>query len=167
MATAPLTRRESPGPQGPRRNVGGYELVSILMDCLRVLIVEDELLVALELEFALGAAGHVVCGTAASQTEAIHLATATRPDCAVVDISLRPGDGRIVARVLTAQGVAVLLATGQCDDVKSLSRTGALGCLPKPYRADDVPAALIAICRCRRGETPVELPDNMFLLDAA
>jgi DNA-binding response OmpR family regulator len=137
------------------------------MDCLRVLIVEDELPISLELEFALGAAGHAVCGIATSQTEAIQLATRVRPDCAVVDISLRPGDGRVVARALTAQGVAVLLATGQCDDVSSLARTGALGCLPKSYRPDDVPAALTAICRSRRGETPFELPDNMVLLSAS
>jgi DNA-binding response OmpR family regulator len=134
---------------------------------LRVLIVEDEPLTALAVEGALADAGHVVCGVAWSETQAIHMASDSKPDCAVIDVSLGPGDGRAVARALAAEGIAVLFATGQCADVKGLSGTGALGCLPKPYRADDVPAALDAICRRRRGEPRVRLPDNMFFLDAA
>ena len=137
------------------------------MDFLRVLIVEDEAIIASNVESALTEAGHAVCGIAVSQAEAIQLAGATRPDCAVVDISLRPGDGRVVARALAAQGVAVLFATGQCADVRSLSGTGALGCLPKPYSADDVPVALTAIFRRRRGDAQAKLPGKMFFLDAA
>jgi DNA-binding response OmpR family regulator len=137
------------------------------MECLRVLIVEDDLLTAVDLEAALIEAGHSVCGVATTEIDAIRLARVQRPDCAVVDIRLAPGDGRVVARVLTDQGAAVLFATGECADVKGLADTGALGCLPKPYKADDVPAAIAAIRRRRRGETPGALPDSMFLLDAA
>jgi DNA-binding response OmpR family regulator len=137
------------------------------MESLRVLIVEDESLIALSVEDALTDAGHIVSGIAASQAEAIEFAAAEPPDCAVVDIRLASGDGRIVARALAAQGVAVLFATGQCHEVKDLSHTGALGCLPKPYSPDVVPAALRAICHHQRGDSSVELPENMFLLDAA
>jgi DNA-binding response OmpR family regulator len=137
------------------------------MEHLRVLIVEDETLIALSVESALADAGHIVSGIAATQAEAIELAAAEKPDCAVVDISLRRGDGRVVAKTLAAQGVAVLFATGQCDEVKDLSHTGALGCLPKPYSADDIPMALAAICHHRDGHGPIDLPDHMFLLDAA
>jgi DNA-binding response OmpR family regulator len=124
-------------------------------------------LIALDVESALADAGHLVCGVAWSETQAIQMARENKPDCAVVDITLRPGDGRAVAKVLAAKGVAVLFATGQCADVNGLADTGALGCLPKPYRADDVPAALDAIWRRRAGEPQVELPDDMFFLDAA
>jgi DNA-binding response OmpR family regulator len=138
-----------------------------MMEHLRVLIVEDEWLIAASVEAALQDAGHVVTGIAASQAKAIQLAADERPDCAVVDISLGPGDGRVVARALSAQGVAILFATGQCEDIQGLSHTGALGCLPKPYSPGDVPPALLAISRHRRGDSDLDLPGNMFLLDAA
>jgi len=135
------------------------------MERLQVLIVEDELMIAMDVEGALIEAGYDVAGIAASQVEALGLAQSTHPDCAVVDVSLRPGDGRIVARAFAQQGIAVLFATGQCQDVKELADTGALGCLPKPYSADDVPAALQAICERRLGHKPGRLPDSMFLLN--
>jgi len=79
-----------------------------------------------------------------------------------------PGDGRIVARELHLRyGVAVLFATGQCSDVADLERSGALACLPKPYDACDVPDALRAIERMRRGERVSALPDHMITLRAA
>jgi two-component system, response regulator PdtaR len=137
------------------------------MERFRVLIVEDDLLTAVDVEAALIAAGHSVCGVATTEIDANRLARLRRPDCAVVDIRLAPGDGRVVARALSDEGVAVLFATGECADVKGLSHTGALGCLPKPYSAADVPAALHAICQRRGGGTPGVLPDNMFLLDPA
>jgi DNA-binding response OmpR family regulator len=108
----------------------------------RVLIVEDEALVALDVEGALSEAGWEVCGVSGSESEALKLAEATRPPFAVVDVRLSPGGGRIVARELSRRfGTAVLLATAHCDDKADLARTGAVACLPKPYRADDVAAA--------------------------
>jgi two-component system, response regulator PdtaR len=142
---------------------GGY----VIMECFRVLIVEDDCLIAADVEAALTERGHTVCGVAATQIDAIRLASLRQPDCAIVDIALAPGDGRLVARALAERGVAVLFAAGDCADVDGLSHTGALGCLPKPYSAGSVPAALAAICRRRAGETPADLPANMFLLDAA
>ena len=54
---------------------------------------------------------------------------------------------------------AVLFATSQCTELDR--RMGAIACLPKPYLADDVPAALRAIEAIADGQTPV-LPDHMF-----
>ena len=134
----------------------------------RVLIVEDEILIALDVEGALVAAGYEVCGVAGSQADALAMADATHPDLAVVDVSLGPGDGRVVARELFARhSTQVLFATGQCDEIRGLARSGAVACLPKPYRADDVPRALQAVSRIRRGHPPGRLPNAMFALDAA
>ena len=137
------------------------------MEPLSVMIVEDDFLLAMDVETALVDAGHIVCAIAATQTEAISIAAQLRPDCAVVDVSLSPGDGRAVATALVEQGVAVLFATGQCEDAAGLALTGALGCLPKPYEPTDIPAALDAICRRRGGKTTAKLPHNMFMLHAA
>ncbi len=128
-----------------------------------VLIVEDELLIALDVEQALLHAGYAVCGVASSETEALALADSLRPDLAVVDINLSPGDGRSVARALHEKyKTAVLFATSQCDDLTR--RMGALACLPKPYLADDVPAALKAVLDLSNGRPPEIYPDHMFAL---
>jgi DNA-binding response OmpR family regulator len=132
------------------------------MSPLRVLIVEDELLIALDVEQALIAAGYEICGVASSEAEALAMADTMRPDLAVVDINLNPGDGRNVARALSDRHkTAVLFATSQCTELDR--RMGAIACLPKPYLADDVPAALRAIEAIADGQTPV-LPDHMFAL---
>ena len=131
----------------------------------RVLIVEDDMLIALDLEHALREAGYDVCGVATSEAEALELAERLRPEMAVVDISLGPGDGRVVAkRLCGAYATKVLFATGQCDEVEGLKGTGAIACLPKPYQADLVPPALVAVERLAAGNASVTLPDHMIAL---
>ena len=60
-----------------------------------------------------------------------------------------------------------MFATGQCQEVEGMAGTGAFACLPKPYLADEVPAALSAVVRLARGERPQRMPDHMFALAAA
>ncbi len=134
------------------------------MDKPRVLIVEDDALIALDVSAALVSAGFDVCGMVASEDEAIHQSRLVHPDFAVVDISLSPGDGRAVARVLSADHTAVLFATGQCDDVRYLSGVGGIACLPKPYDADDIPRALRVVANMVEGRPPGPTPDSMFAL---
>ncbi len=138
------------------------------MTLTRVLIVEDDVLIALDVEQALVAAGFEICGVAGSEMEALALGALARPELAIVDISLGPGDGRVVARMLSsAYATAVLFATGQSDDIAGMLRAGALACLPKPYVADIVPAALAAVGRMSMGDRAAELPHPMFALKAA
>jgi response regulator NasT len=128
----------------------------------RVLIVEDDALVALDVCQALIAAGFEVCGMVGSEDEAIDRARQIHPDFAVVDVSLSPGDGRAVARALSDEHTAVLFATGQCDDVRRLKGAGAVACLPKPYNAADVPRALRVVANLVEGRPPGPAPDDMF-----
>jgi DNA-binding response OmpR family regulator len=131
-----------------------------------VLIVEDDPFIAMDLEGALSEAGCEVCGVAASEAEALQMGQATRPPFAVVDVRLSPGDGRVVARELFRQyDTAVLMATAHTREVDNLAATGALACLPKPYSADDVPAALQAIWELREGRPVSRLPVHMFALN--
>jgi CheY-like chemotaxis protein len=58
---------------------------------LRILIVEDEILIALELESLLQDLGHDVVGMAASSGEALSLGQELKPDLAFVDIHLADG----------------------------------------------------------------------------
>ena len=59
---------------------------------LRVLIVEDEPLLGMELEEVVGLAGHEVIGWATGSASAIALSEARSPDFAFVDLRLRDGE---------------------------------------------------------------------------
>jgi DNA-binding response OmpR family regulator len=125
-----------------------------------VLIVEDEPLIALGVEIELEEAGYEICGVAATEAEAHAMGRETHPDMAVVDVRLAPGDGRIVARELADDfGTTVLMATSV--EAATLDGIGALGVLPKPYHASDVPAALIAVRKMAEGRASGPLPDHM------
>ena len=133
------------------------------MPSQRVLIVEDEMLVAMELEATLESAGYEVSGIATSEAEAIAIARAKIPNLAVVDVRLAPGDGRNVARELADRfNTTILMATS--DAPRSLDGIGASAVLPKPYDADLVPAALEAAEDLAAGGDPGKLPDHMRAL---
>lgn len=76
-----------------------------------VLLVEDELLVAWDLEQTLMAAGMRVLGPASSVASALALITATKPDAAILDLNLRGELVTPVARRLREMGVPFVLST--------------------------------------------------------
>jgi DNA-binding response OmpR family regulator len=131
----------------------------------KVLIVEDEPLIAMMVEEALEEAGYRSGGTAGSEDEALRLAAQDPPDFAVLDINLElGGSGLNVGRELSARGIPILYATGYCPQHREeMERTGARACLSKPYRPGDVAAALDAIARIRDGNSPDGLPETMHL----
>jgi two-component system, response regulator PdtaR len=108
----------------------------------RILIVEDESLVALELEATLDELGHQVIGIAPDSATAFRLVDKA-PDIALVDLNLRDGPTGILvgARLSQEFGVNVLFMTA---NPKSLGAgvPGATGVLPKPYSAEDVQIAM-------------------------
>ena len=71
-----------------------------------VLIVEDEVLVALVLKVVLEQAGHQVVGPGFSAGEALQLAEAEQPDVALVDIDLRSEIDGIAVAASCATGMA-------------------------------------------------------------
>ncbi len=109
---------------------------------LRILIVEDEILIALELESLLQDAGHEVVGMAASFDEATTLGQRLAPDLAFVDIHLTDGPtGVDVARRLGEQGVTVLFMTANAKRIPE-DFAGARGVISKPYTERGVRQAL-------------------------
>jgi two-component system, response regulator PdtaR len=130
----------------------------------RILVVEDEGLVALEIETFLMGAGHDVVGVAAGRAVALALARAERPDLALVDVRLANGDsGLDLAADLSALGVPVLLVTGNCP--QDLGRSVALGCLHKPFDEHQLLAAVAAAARLAEGQAveDQDLPSGLHL----
>jgi two-component system, response regulator PdtaR len=107
-----------------------------------VLVVEDEFLVAMEIEHCLTDAGYEVCGTAASEGDAIRLAVDRKPKLAVVDVRLAPGSGIEVAKVLERMGTGVLFATAHCRELQENPDAVHTLCIMKPYQVHKLPMAL-------------------------
>jgi CheY-like chemotaxis protein len=89
---------------------------------LRVLVVEDEFLIAEEMVAVLEDAGHTVLGPAGSLTaaEAV-LAQTPKPDVAVLDANLRGETSAALATTMRAIGVPFCICTGyRTSDLQSL-----------------------------------------------
>lgn len=109
----------------------------------RLLVIEDDPLVAFDNERTLKQAGYHVVATVDSGEMAVALMASEQIDALVLDLGLA-GDmtGREVARLARDRGIAVLLVTGQCPhDASDI----ALACLNKPHSASALVGALRAI----------------------
>lgn len=113
----------------------------------RILVVEDEALVAMLVEDALLDAGATVLGPAATVAEALALLEREAPpDAAVLDLNLAGETSTPVADALAARGLPFVIATGY----------GASGLPPghadvpvlaKPYDPDELTRVLGRLCR--------------------
>jgi CheY-like chemotaxis protein len=130
---------------------------------LRILVVEDEVLIALELEDQLRGEGHCVVGVASTSTEAARLGREERPCLALVDIHLADGPtGLSVAETLSSQGVAVVFMSANTRKIPP-DFAGAIGAIGKPYSERGVHKALRFLTRWLRGETLGPAPDPLVL----
>ena len=131
----------------------------------RILVVEDEPLVAFDLEHLLGEEGYQVVATVDCLAEAARVIAAEPLDLVVTDVRLSgDGDGTDVARAASARGVPVLFVTGNCPDE---ARSLAIGCLAKPYTGRMLKAALDAIDAQRGGRKVRKLPAGLSLYEVS
>ena len=90
---------------------------------LRILVVEDELMIRMLLEDMLGELGYTIAAAAANMDEALEAARNADVDLAILDVNLNGEPISPVADALVARGVPFVFATGY----------GEHG-LPEPYR---------------------------------
>jgi DNA-binding NarL/FixJ family response regulator len=111
-----------------------------------ILVVEDDFLVAMQVETALADAGFAVAGSAASGEDAISMASVARPALVLMDIRLAGKmDGVEAALALFREhGIRCIFATAHHDtDVRRRAAPAQpLGWLHKPYT---MPAMLAAV----------------------
>jgi CheY-like chemotaxis protein len=79
---------------------------------LRVLLVEDENLVALLLEDMLADLGHSVVGPVARLKKALEIAQREAIDLAVLDVNINGEESYPIADVLAARGIPFVFSTG-------------------------------------------------------
>jgi CheY-like chemotaxis protein len=109
---------------------------------LRILLIEDEPIVAVLAEDLLDAIGCTVVATAGSVTEAQAAITAHTFDIAMVDINLGGEDGLVAADALKARDIPYLVTTGY-DTRDSAHAHAAAPVLTKPYGLADLESALL------------------------
>ena len=132
----------------------------------RILIVEDEALIAMEMAHRLESFGLEVVGTAASGERALALIEQNRPDLIMMDVQIKgPIDGIETARLIRERmDVPVLFLTAYGDE-KTLTRaldTAPYGYLIKPYRPDELRATIKVVLEKHEVETRLRQSERWF-----
>lgn len=109
----------------------------------RILIVEDEPLIAMDIARIVEEMGHTVCGTAANHAEAVALSKREAPHIVLADIQLKGGDSGIeaVQEILNGISVPVVFVTGFPERLLTGERLEPTFLVTKPFR----PEALISV----------------------
>lgn len=109
-----------------------------------VLIIEDEPIIALDLEALVKDLGHDVAGVAATRSEAIALAKASRPGLVLADVRLADGSSGIdaVSDILVAFDVPVIFITAYPERLLSGERPEPAYLITKPFLAETVKATI-------------------------
>jgi len=130
---------------------------------LKVMIVEDEMLLAMELESEVEALGHEIVGIASSSTEAAELLSGANPDFAFVDIHLMDGPTGIeVGKALAARGVSYVFVSGNIKKIPE-DFAGAIGAIEKPYTVDGMRNALEYLSAVIAGDKNIAPPASLML----
>jgi DNA-binding response OmpR family regulator len=108
---------------------------------VRVLVVEDEFIIGLDISQQLTNAGFEVVGLATSVAKALRLIAHSGCDVAILDVNLGGETCEPVAEKLRGSGTPFVVLTGYSPD-NLLSSFGDATILRKPPRTDDLLAAL-------------------------
>jgi two-component system, response regulator PdtaR len=118
---------------------------------LRVLVVEDEALIRLDLTEMLTEEGYVIAGEAGDGEQAVQLARELRPDLVIMDVKMPKVDGIAAAGSIVEEKIApvvMLTAFSQRDLIEQARDAGAMAYLVKPFaRHELVPAIELAVSR--------------------
>ena len=133
----------------------------------KILIVEDDLMLADFAEEILIEHGYEVSGIARTVAEAVALARQSRPDLVMLDLRLAEGGlgTEVAARLLTLGKPGILYVTGNMSQVVL---TNGDACLAKPYRPVDLVRGLEIVAGIvATGTAQPPFPHGFQLLDRA
>lgn len=110
----------------------------------RILIIEDEAVIAMDLSDLVTAAGHDVCAMETTASGAVSAAKRERPDLVLADIQLADGSSGIdaVNAILSSFEVPVIFITAFPDRLLTGERPEPTFLITKPYSPDVVRAAV-------------------------
>jgi DNA-binding response OmpR family regulator len=132
----------------------------------KVLIAEDDLMIADMVEECLVESGYEVCGIARTVIEGVALGRLHRPDLAILDMRLAD-DGlgtEIAAQLKAGPRIGILYASGNIRHVIGVASGDA--CIVKPYHPQDLLRALKIVEQIvSDGVVPPPYPRGFHLLD--
>jgi CheY-like chemotaxis protein len=106
----------------------------------RVLIIEDEPIIALDLENLVSELGHTVVGTASTTAQAVQMALSTKPGLILADINLGAGGSGInaVAKILETFDIPVIFVTAYPEKLLTGERPEPTYLVAKPFLPEAV-----------------------------
>ena len=111
------------------------------MKALRVLVIEDDALIAMLLGELLAGMGHEVCATAASETDAVIAADRCGPDLMIVDAGLGRGSGVSAVEEICRTGpLAHVFISGDAERVRLRQPDAVV--VRKPFRQAELARAI-------------------------
>jgi PAS domain S-box-containing protein len=117
-----------------------------MVEKARIMVVEDEAVISMEIQDRLTKMGHSICATAVSGEEAVCVATDRRPDLILMDVQLRgEADGVQAAKQIRDKiEIPVIYLTAFADDstVERARQTEPFGYLIKPFSEKELYAAI-------------------------
>lgn len=112
-----------------------------MLNGLKILVLEDNLVIAMDVELLLQDLGAVV-ETVATANAALAKLADFSPDVAVLDINLDQGTSLPVAELLIAHNIPFIFATGYSDPSMLPERFANILILPKPFETAALERAL-------------------------
>lgn len=134
---------------------------------MKILIVDDESLIRMDLRDQLEAAGHEVVGEGRNGVDALRLGSSLAPELILMDVKMPELDGIEAARQIRHKNlgpVVLLTAYSQADLVKKAGESGVYGYLIKPVREEQLLPTL-EMAR-HRYEEDQNLKQNILDLEA-
>lgn len=124
---------------------------------LRILVVEDEALILMQIEMLLDEAGHIVVGTAMTANEAIAGIRETRPDLVLIDLRLGDGSSGVdVARAVRDLGGITAAFMTANDRQLADDLDGAAAVIAKPFTGTALEDSLAYLVECVRRPPPAD-----------
>ena len=113
----------------------------------KVLVAEDELLIAMDIIDELSAAGFGTMGPFATRTQALDYCRTHTPDCAVLDVRLQDGDCFPLADYLAEHHVPIVFHSGHANRGALTERYNNAEVLPKPSPTSQIATAVEKLCK--------------------
>ncbi|WP_042691493.1 response regulator [Azospirillum sp. B506] len=136
------------------------------MIAARILIVEDDRIVARDIQHQLSRMGHVVVGMSASGEEAVRLACSQQPDLVLMDIRLEGEMDGIEAarRIRDAQRIPIVFLTAYANDevVHRASLTEPFGYLLKPFEEPQMRTVIQMALYKHASDTRLRLSERRY-----
>ena len=121
------------------------------MNKLRILVVDDEAILRLDLSEMLAELGHDIVGEADNGGDAVTMARTLKPDLVIMDVKMPGMSGLEASKIIADEQIApvlLLTAYSQRDVVEQATDSGVMAYLVKPIREEELtPAIEIVINR--------------------